>query len=203
VIGYRKIQGDPVKPGERYTNGLADELARFLAALHAVPVKRARGLGLSAVAGRDGYRGTWARTEPLLRERLSRGQYAGVAEWWDGFIADDSLFQYTPAVVHTDIWQENVLVDEAGHLAGVLDFDHIGIGDPAQDIAALGHLGSEFASAAREAYAKVAPWGNELERRAHTLWDFRALEEVDWAIEMGRDQAIAEAVARLSRMLAR
>jgi aminoglycoside 2''-phosphotransferase len=198
VIGYRKIQGEAFEPGQRYPNALAKEIAAFLVALHTIPVEKGRAIGLRYGLGRRGYEETWARVKPVLRDRLSGEEHARLGPWWEGFTTEDSLFEYEPAVIHTDIWQENILVDGEGHLAGVLDFDHIGIGDAAQDIATLGHLGAEFAEAAREHYVKARPdLDQHFHHRVQRLWEFRELEGIDWAIEMDNAEELDDAIRKL------
>lgn len=55
--------------------------------------------------------------------------------------------------VHTDLSAENVLVDEAGSLAGVIDFGGLGVGDPAVDLIYAWDL---FDAPARVVFAQSA-----------------------------------------------
>nr|WP_245669094.1 viomycin phosphotransferase [Nocardia speluncae] len=69
--------------------------------------------------------------------------------------AVEGLPDLTAAVVHGDLGPENVLwesVDGLPRLSGVVDWDEVGLGDPAEDLAALG-----------------AGYGNSLLRRILTL----------------------------------
>lgn len=55
--------------------------------------------------------------------------------------AVECLPHLTAAVVHGDLGPENVLwesVDGLPHLSGVVDWDEVGLGDPAEDLAAIG-----------------------------------------------------------------
>ena len=200
VIGYRKIEGEAFEPGRRYPDQLAEETAEFLVALHKIPVGVGRAIGLRDGLGRRGYEETWRRVEPVLKPRISGEELACLSLWFEEFIADDSLFEYEPAVIHTDIWQENILVDGGGHLVGVLDFDHVGIGDAAQDIATLRHLGADFAEAVRHHYVRARPHLDpEFDHRAQRLWEFREFEGIDWAIEMDNAEELDDAIGKLRR----
>jgi aminoglycoside phosphotransferase (APT) family kinase protein len=56
-------------------------------------------------------------------------------------VALDALPHLASAVVHGDLGGENVLwetVDGVPRLSGVVDWDEVGIGDPAEDLAAIG-----------------------------------------------------------------
>ncbi|WP_229354791.1 viomycin phosphotransferase [Streptomyces sp. UNOB3_S3] len=53
----------------------------------------------------------------------------------------DALPHLTTAVVHGDLGRENVLWDTSGglpRLSGVVDWDEVSLGDPAEDLAAIG-----------------------------------------------------------------
>jgi aminoglycoside 2''-phosphotransferase len=198
VIGYRKIEGQPFVVGGQYPDDLAEELAAFLVALHTIPVETARKIGLTNDRGKRGCVAAWSRIRPALRGRITEGEYRRLSAWWDDFNADDSLFEYEPAVIHTDVWQENILVDDAGHLAGVLDFDHVAIGDPAQDIAYLRHLGDDFPDVVRRHYGEARPdLDPQFDHRVDRHWEFRELAGVDWALENDDEEELRDAIRKL------
>ncbi|GAA3162755.1 hypothetical protein GCM10010466_62140 [Planomonospora alba] len=84
-----------------------------------------------------------AELSPLMSER---GRQQAERE----LAALDSLPDVTEAVVHGDLGAENVLwVCEDGlpRLSGVIDWDEVAIGDPAEDLAAVGaSYGKDFLS---------------------------------------------------------
>ena len=51
---------------------------------------------------------------------------------WDG----------EPVWIHADLLRPNVLVDEGGRIAAVIDFGSVGAGDPAADASRLGRSSS-------------------------------------------------------------
>ncbi len=46
-----------------------------------------------------------------------------------------------PRLLHMDIWAENILVDEGGHVTGLVDFDRALWGDPEIEFAVLDYCG--------------------------------------------------------------
>jgi len=146
----------------------AEPLARFLRALHAVPVEIAQDWGVPAdTIGRldPGTR------VPMVRERMEelrrRGRIEDVAAW-DAVIAGA-----TPprgeALVHGDLYSRHVLVDEAGQPCGLIDWGDLHVGDPAVD---LGLAHAFLPPAAHEAFRRAyGPIDDDVWLRAR----FRAL----------------------------
>jgi aminoglycoside 2''-phosphotransferase len=72
---------------------------------------------------------------PLLDE----AERAAVARFWDGYLNDDAMFDFTPALIHSDLGMEHVLVDDgARRVTGVIDFGDARVGDPALDFVGMG-----------------------------------------------------------------
>jgi aminoglycoside phosphotransferase (APT) family kinase protein len=123
----------PGEPGDRaaITCGAAaaDELARFLLALHVqappgAPAAGPRGVELRALT-RD------------FDERLADAapaDSAGLRAVWDAAVSAPG-WNGSPVWLHGDLHPANVLV-RRGRLAGVIDFGELGAGDPAVDLAA-------------------------------------------------------------------
>jgi len=157
VMGYRTLPGAPLQPthlAQADPSRLASGIAAFLLALHHIPVDEALALGLAGPADR------MAELEalrddvlPPLRATLAGQDYAAVRQWWDRFLGDKAMRQYTPVLQHGDFWYENMLVDNTpASLVGVIDFEQAAVGDPAQDFATQLHLGVSFAERVVGAY---------------------------------------------------
>ena len=139
-LGYRRLAGhvaSDVDLTDVTRAALAPPLARFLRALHDVPLSEAEAWGAPADAfGRlDGGR-LERMVRPALAELVARGTIEDAAPWLDlveaGLAAlplDSSL-----ALVHGDFYSRHVLVDDAGVMAGVIDFGDLHIGHPAVDL---------------------------------------------------------------------
>jgi aminoglycoside phosphotransferase (APT) family kinase protein len=84
-------------------------------------------------------------------------------------------------VCHGDPWFGNMLVDEAGHLAALLDFEGLCVADPAYDLAAQTYLTPPSAERTIDAYvAHVGPM-DDLAPRVQAYLLFREL----WGLAYG------------------
>ena len=114
---------------------LAAPLGRFIASLHAVSVEEARRRG----AGPDPFgRFDFAKRGPVIRQRLeqlaAQGEIPAVQPW--AAIIERAVAPTAPVVlVHGDLYERHLLVDEAGALTGVIDWGDLHLGDPAVDLA--------------------------------------------------------------------
>ncbi|MGW8569538.1 phosphotransferase family protein [Streptomyces niveus] len=136
-----RVPGAPLPDGALEDPGVAEAVAARYAAL----------LGALAGAGAD----------PAVRAALPHAPYdgwrqfaAGVRGELYGLMSDegrrraereltalDGLPHLTGAVVHGDLGAENVLWERVGgvpRLGGVVDWDEVTLGDPAEDLAAIG-----------------------------------------------------------------
>jgi aminoglycoside phosphotransferase (APT) family kinase protein len=135
AIAYRKIDGVAL---DEAPDGLWPErLGRFLYDLHLMPPEYVglRGATASEVrtamrAELDGFRD---RVLPLLEAEES----ADVDSRFAAFVDDDDLWRFAPCLTHRDLGPEHVLVSSTGDLAGVLDWEELGVDDPVADFAWL------------------------------------------------------------------
>jgi aminoglycoside phosphotransferase (APT) family kinase protein len=203
VIGYRKVPGIPLDPS-RLTQaslyGVASALAAFLHALHRFPIAEALAAG---VYGHDNLNvrleALCADVLPSLRLALHRDELRRVEIWWDALLADPALSLQTPVLCHGDLWYENVLVDDACRtVSGVVDFEAANVGDPAQDFAALRHLGDRATGAVIEAYRAL---GDRLDgtfaHRLQRYWELREFEGIRFAVVHADEDEFADSVRKL------
>ena len=196
AIGYRRLPGQPCRPGTA-TGKTAGDLGAFLAALHRVDARRMPGL-----PGPDDVWLRWSRlrqdTDTLLRSRLTAGERQRLARWWDRFLADPGLRHYQPAVRHGDLWYGNLLVRPGGALSAVLDWELVALADPAQDLALARHLGPAFTGIMLEAYTRASePLNEEIRHRADRHWELRELTGLPLAAAAGDDDELTQCVAKL------
>jgi aminoglycoside 2''-phosphotransferase len=145
----RWIPGRPVS-GADVTSGIAPSpehagerrarLARVLAELHGFPNRRAAEL-LELPLGVEAWRARYAelredverRVHPLLETPLRDRLTVAYRRFEEAELAS---FRH-PVLVHADLGVEHVLVDEAGFVTGMLDFEEACLGDPAIDFVGL------------------------------------------------------------------
>jgi len=125
------LDGEPAASGDN--PGLARDLARFVAALHAIDPS-----GGPAPGAHNFWRGApLAAFDPVMRQRFEwladvADIAAIVAAWERGLAVAPSGERVW---IHGDLKPANLLVRD-GRLSGVLDWSAAGVGDPAVDYAA-------------------------------------------------------------------
>ncbi len=137
--GYRLIEGSPLT-GERFAqlpvrirHSVIDDVASFLTVLHA--------MAPSATAPLSHWPRAWGAVEyaDRLTERLPLigARYPALAASITDFIEEYRLSQSIGmVVVHGDLVTDHILVEDgAKHLAGIIDFGDVALGDPALDLA--------------------------------------------------------------------
>lgn len=112
---------------------LAISLGRAIAAIHDLP----HGI-VTATAGTS-YTAEDVRQRHLaeLDDVAATGRVsARLLRRWEDVLEDISMWRFSPAIVHGDLAEENVLVTD-GVISGVLDWADAHVGDPATDLAWL------------------------------------------------------------------
>ncbi len=203
VMGYRTLPGAPLQPTHLAQAGLsrlASGIAAFLLALHRIPVDEALALGLPDFADRMAeLEALRADVLPPLRATLTGQEYDAVRQWWDRFLGDEVMRQYTPVLQHGDFWYENMLVDHTpASLVGVIDFEQAAVGDPAQDFATQLHLGVDVADRVIDAYHRLggtldAAFGYRMQR----LWELRTFDGLGFAVRHSDAAEFEDAVRKL------
>lgn len=150
LLVYRMMPGSPCT--EAPEGIWPERLGRFLYDLHAVPPEfvglRVEPVGAMRERVRASCAGLAADVLPLLEDPERDDAESMLAAYLD----DDDLWVFAPCLTHRDLGPEHVLVDEHGDLAGVLDWEETGIGDPAMDFAWWLHELPDVAERALAAY---------------------------------------------------
>lgn len=184
---YRWINGSqPVVPVAR-SAALVGDLARFLATLHRTPTTLVADLDLPGPPDLARTRAEDAAViEPVLRTRLSPGEFSRLQARLANILNDPILDDFAPVLRHGDLWFGNLLVDERStRLAAVLDWEHAAIGDPAEDLATQRYLGQNPATALNEEYAQlVGGLDAQALRRADHHLALREISGIRRCIEM-------------------
>jgi aminoglycoside phosphotransferase (APT) family kinase protein len=139
--GYPLLRGTPLdakRPSARERTLLAPALGAFLRALHGA---RSHAAAANVLGGDVIGRLDHAKRLPQARARFADAAAAGAFTDGDVFIAAMERIAPNDAprpavVVHGDLYPRHLLVDDAGALAGVIDWGDIHQGDPALDLAA-------------------------------------------------------------------
>lgn len=190
---YRRLPGRAAACAD--APALAADVARALTALHAVEPTDALVLGLVAPGKLD----LDVLADRAAAEVVPLLPWEGIAALHDAFA---TLREPPPAevVVHGDLGESNLLVDDTGALSAVIDWSDAHVGDPAMDLAWFVQcLGPDGARAALAAY--VPPAGVDPD----ALWAravAHAVVQPVHAVLYGLDHGLASYVARqLARLV--
>ncbi len=200
VVGYTKIQGQPLTPTRlRPTNvkQIAADIAGFLRELHDFRIEKlTASISPINAAARQSLRDD---VLPTLRNRLTVSEYQTVTRWWEALLCDNRMHCYTPALQHGDLWYENILTDDAAEtVVGVVDFESAAVGDPAQDFATQRHLGDEFANRVVDAYlAAGGALDADFPHRMQRLWELREFDGLQFAIRFDDAEEFEDSICKL------
>lgn len=166
----------------------APVLGAFLARLHGV---RTDALALPGDAlGRLRLTERESELEERLEVLRARGRVADPAPWLRRFqeLGTGAARPAADTVVHGDLYARHLLVDDAGHLTGVIDWGDVHLGDAAADLmVAYAFLPASARRAFFDAYGPVAPGRGVLARRRAL---FHAVAVTWFGVEHG-DEALA------------
>jgi aminoglycoside phosphotransferase (APT) family kinase protein len=195
AIAYRKIDGVPL---DAAPDGLWPErLGRFLYDLHLMPPEYVGLRGGTAPGVRAALRaeldGFTARVLPLL----DTDEAAHIGARLAAFIGDDELWRFAPCLTHRDIGPEHVLVSASGDLAGVLDWEELGVDDPVADFAWLLHEMPEQGERALSAYGGAPD--SAFRTRAAVRYALMPFHEVLYGLETGQEAFVTSGLEGVRR----
>lgn len=193
AIGYRRLPGDPLGP-EHARLELADELAAFFVALHAIQRGEAEAAGVPPAGSlRDHVESTRDAVLPRARAAVGRDEYRKLERLLDSLASDEALYRFDPVPRHGDPWYANVLVDEHGRLAGVIDWEGLDLGDPAWEATAQVYLGAAFVERFLDAYGA----DDAFRYRARRFAELREFGGVRRAVEADDQEELEDALRKL------
>jgi macrolide phosphotransferase len=191
IAVYRALPGERADdPGDEYF----DDVARFLAALHAIPQEEAARTGVEMRLPGE-IRSTIARKTHRARTEL--GLSDELWHHWREWLEDDSTWPRRSVVAHADICPANTLV-RGGRLSGVIDWTDSLFGDPAADFR---RLAKQFGRLDEliEAYARHggATWPG-MRRHVEERIRMAPVDSGLYGIDSGQDRYVKSAVERLA-----
>jgi aminoglycoside phosphotransferase (APT) family kinase protein len=195
AMAYRKIDGVPL---DEAPDGLWPErLGRFLYDLHLMPPEYvgARGGTASDVraAMRSELDGFAERVLPLLDAE----EAAHIRSRLAAFVGADALWRFAPCLAHRDLGPAHVLVSATGDLAGVLDWEELGVDDPAADFAWLLHEMPEEGERALGAYGGAPD--PAFRTRAGVRYALMPFHEVLHGLDTGRQRYVGSGIDGVRR----
>ena len=117
---------------------------------------------------------------------------AWTSNHFEAFLNKPELFNYKPCLRHGDFGPGNILHDpQAQTINGIIDFDDIGKGDPAVDLAAVTFFGARFV----ERFYSVYPEVEAMQGRIQFYKGTFALQEALHGIKHNDCQAFESGMA--------
>ena len=205
AIGYRAIRGVPfslellpfvnLKP-------IAEDLARFLVALHNFALDKAKSFGITENMDLESL---GSEVIPVLSTHLSNDEYQKFIAWWQKFLKGSARKSFAPKLIHGDPWGENIILNEKlDHIAGIIDFESVTIGDVAQDFAAQKYLGQDFLSQVIEHYREFGgDLGSHFSRRLQVHCMLRELSGLHYAIRYPESGELQDCLQKVRSELLR
>lgn len=192
--GYKMVKGHlPVEGTKAKKVESAKRFARFLKVLHSFSVEKAKRLGVQP----DGImRLDIPYRKKSLMENVSNliklgyfEQAHAVKDFVETLGEGELDVQHPISLVHGDIHIRNVLLDDEGVLAGVIDWGDVHIGNPAIDFS---FLYSYFPKEVRSAFFEIY---GEIEKETESLARFRAIYMLVTLLVYGIDRHDEELIA--------
>ena len=203
VFGYKKLPGESLQKKRIEAldwKNIAADVGAFMQQLHTVPLDCIRSVKLPDFHGKPStLADIQARVLPYLKLVLTARECEVAIQWMEQMQIDGRMQQYSPTLVHGDLFYANLLVDEVkSKVTGVVDFENASIGDPAQDFATQYSLGQPYYDAVVGAYIKAGGHIDEsLEYRMHQLRILRSIYGLLFFAETGDLIEFADSVYKL------
>ncbi|MDJ0355558.1 macrolide 2'-phosphotransferase [Paenarthrobacter sp. PH39-S1] len=191
---YSHLSGAPRSVEELAGGGttLAKEIGTTMAAIHDLPP------GLVNNADLPSYTANEFRQRRLneLDQAATTGKIpATLLRRWEHALEDVALWRFSPCVVHGDLHEDNVLVEDR-RVTAVTGWTDLRVGDPADDFAWLVAINDQpFVDAVQEAYAaarKESP-DRHLLRRAALSAEFALAQWLVKGVAANDSRMVAEA----------
>jgi aminoglycoside phosphotransferase (APT) family kinase protein len=198
AMSYRKIDG--VACDEVPGGAWPEQLGKLIRELHSVKPE-AIGIATKTMAAyREWLRADVAGFRVQLAPRLSVVERARADAMIAALLDDDRNWCFDLVVTHADLGPEHVLVSPAGELVGVIDWEDVGVGDPAGDFAWWLHAMPAIAQRALAAYG--GPPDERFDVRARILFALMPWHEVDHGVATGDAEEVESGMAGVrARML--
>lgn len=140
-VGYRPIQGKflwkdyfyELKESEQ--EDIYKDLAQFFISLHEIPLELLEEGKLEHWGYKDEYAEYFTMIKHHTFSFLTDLEQKKIKAFFDSFLSDERNFSYTPAVLHSDLSSDHILINgDTKRLSGLIDWGDLRIGDPDYDL---------------------------------------------------------------------
>jgi macrolide phosphotransferase len=180
---------------------LAILVGRATGSIHQLPTGFVSEAGLPVFSAAETQRQTAVLVD---RGRASGLLPAVLLQRWSEAVADETLWQFEPTVIHGALGVDRFVIGEDS-VSAVLGWGSLRVGDPAWDLHWLTGLDEQSQNQAFESYSDVRASAVDPKVRQRASL-YSELELVRWLVhglELGRQDIVDDAVAMLDRMVDR
>ncbi|MEY4000748.1 MAG: hypothetical protein RLZZ626_1103 [Actinomycetota bacterium] len=179
---------------------LASSLGEALAAIHNLPLNLVQATGLAEFTAAEIQR---QRIAELDRALATSKIPPLLAQRWDEALEDVSLFRFQPCVIQGSFNDGSVLMNET-EVVGVLNWSHIQIGDPADDLNWIcASNNPELIDSVRATYsAQRSGLDKGLWRRAQLYSEFEIVRWLLHGVSINDAETVADAEDMLAALVA-
>jgi len=175
-------------------DALSTSLADTLAAIHSLPLGVVEDSGMPIYSPADVIR---SRTAELDRFAQTGKVPAVLLSRWETALEDVNLWRFNPTVIHGDVSGDN-FVHLNGAISGVMGWQNLCIGDPAEDFSwILGTGGDEFSYNVLLEYGRLRGTDDNLRARAQLYSEMEYGRWLMHGIESGDDAIVDDAISML------
>lgn len=131
---------------------------------------------------------TWSYAHSYLKATFSPRELCRAQDWWEQYCEDWEQGGPIQRFSHGDLWHEHILfhATDEPRVAGVLDWEYAGFGDPIFDFVPQVRLGREYVTYMLEAYqAKGGEFGPGALSRIELYLPYRELGGLCYCLETG------------------
>jgi aminoglycoside 2''-phosphotransferase len=194
-MGYQLIPGEPLYPPAfakiSDKAALAAQIAGFLQALHAVPIRELIDEPLPVSDTEDEWWDVYGRIQTKLFPYMRLDACKEIAHHFESVLDDPQQVQFEPVLRHGDFGTGNLLHNpQTGQMSGIIDFGFTVLGDPAFDVAGLLTYGEPFVQEVARHYPAI----DQLWPRIRFYKGTFALFEALFGIENGDEDAFQRGI---------
>ena len=134
---------------------------------------------------------TWSYALSYLKANLSPRDLRNAQNWWEQYSEDWEQGCPVQRFSHGDLWHEHVLfhATDEPRVAGVLDWEYAGFGDPIFDFVPQMRLGREYVTCMLEAYqVNGGEFGPGALSRIELYLTYRELGGLCYCLETGNER---------------
>ncbi|WP_394939068.1 macrolide 2'-phosphotransferase [Psychromicrobium sp. YIM B11713] len=171
---------------------VATEIGAAMAAIHDLPITLVQGADLPVYSANE-FR---QRRLNELDQAATTGKIpAALLRRWEHALEDVALWKFNPSVVHGDLHEDNILMQDQ-RLIAITGWTDLRVGDPSDDFAWLTAIeNQDFVTAVQESYAAARHElpDRHLNRRAALSAEFALAQWLVRGVSAGDQQMVDEA----------